>query len=94
MAEAKNLEREENGYHEVLGQFVDFLLLPSAPSLSPQKNEELILIAMYPCKASGPEDPMALYRLFLQNLINPHSVSVREKVLTESYPEDGTKQDG
>jgi hypothetical protein len=32
MAEAKNLEREENGYHEVLGQFVDFLLSILVPT--------------------------------------------------------------
>lgn len=45
------------------------------------KNEELILMATYLYKAYGSEDPMALYIWFLENLINPHSVSVREEVL-------------
>lgn len=38
-------------------------------------------MATYLYKASGFEDPMALYRWFLENLINPHSVSVKGEVL-------------
>ena len=59
--------------------------LPFDPSSPPSpistKNEELILMAAYLYKASGSEDPMALYRWFLENLINPHGVSVRKEVL-------------
>lgn len=53
----------------------------SPPSLISIKNKELIPMATYLYKASGSEDPMALYRWFLENLINPHGVSVRKEVL-------------
>lgn len=37
---------------------------------------------------------MALYRWFLENLINPHSVSAEEEVLIEIYLEDRTEHHG
>lgn len=37
---------------------------------------------------------MALYRWFLENLINPHSVSAEEEVLNEIYLEDRTEHHG
>lgn len=51
-------------------------------------------MATYLYKASGSEDPMSIYRWFLENLINPHNVSLREEVLIEIYLEDGTEEDG
>lgn len=59
------------------------LLFDSSSHSSPikTKHEELILMATYLYKASGSEDLVALYRWFLENLINPHSVSARGEVL-------------
>lgn len=89
MAEAQYLKGEKNSYHghnKLSVLFVNFHFpLPfdasSPPSLISIKNKELILMATYLYKASGSEDPMALYRWFLENLINPHGGSVRKEVL-------------
>ena len=60
---------------------ISCLLIHLPPIPISIKNEGLILMAEYLYKASGFEDPMALYRWFLENLIKPHSVSVKEEVL-------------